>query len=183
MPSIVSPRILRRQRGVTAVESLIVVFVLAILIGVGAPSLHGQRERQELIGVAAQLETDVHLARSEAVARNRTVRLTLKEGGGASCYLIHEGTVPSCSCAEVERSACPVDGAVVRALVLPAGARVQLRSAVRSMVFDPLKGTVTPTATIKAESADGSALHQVVSITGRVRSCTPQGRVAGVAAC
>ena len=183
MPHTVSPCPARRQRGVSAVEALIVVFVLALVIGLGAPSLRGQAQRQELIGVAAQLATDLQLARSEAVARNRSLRLTLKEDHGASCYLIHEGPVPACSCADVERRSCPVDGAIVHAVALGAASPVQLRSTVRSLVFDPVKGTVSPTATIRVESTNGQALHQVVSIVGRVRSCSPQGRVVGAPAC
>lgn len=171
------------QRGVSAVEALIVVFVLAIIVGASAPSFDSLRQRQELFGVAAQLETDLQLARSEAVARNRSLRLTLKDTDGSTCYLIHEGPLPACSCAELERAACSVDGAIIRAAVWPAAGRVQVRANVRSMVFDPLKGTVTPTATIRAEARDGTALHQIVSVVGRVRSCSPQARVTGVPAC
>ena len=43
----------------------------------------------------------------------------------------------------------------------------------------PCKGTVTPTATLRVEARDGRAIHQVVNLLGRVRSCSPQGRIAG----
>lgn len=173
----------RTQRGVSAVEAMIVVSISAILVGASAPSFDTLRQRQELIGLAGQIETDLQFARSEAVSRNRSLRLTFGQTDGASCYLVHEGPIPSCTCADVERGACAVDGAIVRSLVQPSSGRVQVRANVRSLVFDPLRGTVTPTTTIRAESRNGDALHQVVSLVGRVRNCSPEGRVSGVPAC
>lgn len=173
-----------QQQGVSLVEALIVLCVIALVVGFSAPSFESIRQRAELSGVAGQIETDVHFARAEAVARNRTLHLTLKQAaGGATCYVVHEGPVPSCGCGELERAACAGAAGVVRAMVLPGGGRIRVSANVQSLHFDPLKGTVTPTATLRAESRDGLALHQVVSLVGRVRTCSPQARMAGVAAC
>jgi type IV fimbrial biogenesis protein FimT len=60
---------------------------------------------------------------------------------------------------------------------------VQVRSASRSVTFDPVRGTVTPTATLRVEARDGRAIHQVVNVLGRIRSCSPQGLAAGERAC
>jgi type IV fimbrial biogenesis protein FimT len=60
---------------------------------------------------------------------------------------------------------------------------VQVRSASKSLTFDPLKGTVTPTATLRVEGKDGRAIHQVINLLGRVRSCSPNGRVLDERAC
>jgi type IV fimbrial biogenesis protein FimT len=173
----------RIQRGVSAVEAMIVVSITTILVGAGAPSLDTLRQRHELIGLAGQIETDLQFARSEAVSRNRALRLTFGRNDGASCYLVHEGPSPACTCGEIARDACSVDGAIVRTLVLPAPSRVHLSANVSRMAFDPLLGTVTPTATLRAESRDGAAVHQIVSLVGRVRACSPGGRVSGMPAC
>jgi type IV fimbrial biogenesis protein FimT len=53
----------------------------------------------------------------------------------------------------------------------------------RSMLFDPVKGTTTPTATFKVTGRSGSAIHQVVNIMGRVRSCSPTPALSGYKAC
>jgi len=172
-----------RQRGVSMVEVMMVLVVTGLAVGASMPSVEALRQRAELAGVAAQIETDVHFARSAAVARNHTLRLTLKESHGGTCYLVHSGPVPNCDCEQVQRGACEVAGEVHRAVVFPGSSRVQVRASTRSMIFDPVKGTVTPTATLRAEARDGRALHQVVSLLGRVRTCTPQASMPGVTSC
>ncbi|HEX6723050.1 MAG TPA: prepilin-type N-terminal cleavage/methylation domain-containing protein, partial [Burkholderiaceae bacterium] len=68
---------IRPQRGITLIESMIVLFVLSVVIGTALPSLQSLRQRAALSGTAAQLETDLQFARSQARAISRTVRLTL----------------------------------------------------------------------------------------------------------
>jgi type IV fimbrial biogenesis protein FimT len=66
---------------------------------------------------------------------------------------------------------------------LPGAGRVALSSSSASMLFDAERGTVTPTGTLRLRLADGRAVHHVVNIMGRVRTCSPAGRVAGHPAC
>lgn len=172
------------QGGVSLIESMIVLFVLSIVIGTAIPSLRSLSQRADVAGAAAQLETDVHFARSQARALNRTVRLTLLEAGGGTCYMVHTGAAADCNCGGGQPApACSGDSELLRAVVLDPKGEVQVRSASKVVTFDPLKGTVTPTATLRVEGRDGRAIHQVVNLLGRVRSCSPQGRSMGEAAC
>jgi type IV fimbrial biogenesis protein FimT len=172
------------QHGVSLIESMIVLFVLSIVIGTAVPSLQSLRQRADLAGVAAQLETDVQFARSQALAMNRTVRLSLAEAAGGTCYLVHTGAATACRCGSTSQQAvCEGDAELLRAVKLNADGAVQVRSASKSVTFDPHRGTVTPTATLRVEARDGQAIHQIVNLLGRVRSCSPQGRNAGEAAC
>ena len=63
------------------------------------------------------------------------------------------------------------------------GDSVSLKTNVRSVLFDPVRGTSTPTATIQLKAASGMALHQVVNIMGRVRTCSPDPVVSGYKRC
>lgn len=177
-----SPR-LPLQRGITLIEALSGLAVASVTLGLAAPGLEAMRQRMELHGAAAQVETDIQFARSEAVARSRTVRMTLHESIGGSCYIVHTGPAAACSCTGAAGASCGASGEVLRSSFLPADGRVRIRSAVRSMTFDPVKGTVTPTATLRVESRDGRALHQVVNLLGRIRTCSPGGTMAGERSC
>ncbi|HET7526083.1 MAG TPA: GspH/FimT family pseudopilin [Burkholderiaceae bacterium] len=173
------------QHGVSLVEAMCILAVLSLTLGSAMPSLGSLRQRAELSAAAAQLETDVHFARGQAVALNHTVALTLRESNGASCYIIHTGPAADCGCSGQGPSAASCNGGseILRAVAFPTQGPVQVRSASKSLTFDPVKGTVTPTATLRVEGRDGTAIHQIVNLLGRVRSCSPQGRMTGERAC
>jgi type IV fimbrial biogenesis protein FimT len=173
-----------QQRGVTLIEAMSVVAILSIVLGTALPSFSALRQRADLAGVAAQLETDVQFARSQAAAFGHPVQLTLRESGGATCYMVHTGPAAQCSCGgSAAAAACTGDAGLLRSVSLAPSADVQVRSASKSIAFDPVKGTATPTATLRVEARDGRAIHHVVNLLGRVRSCSPGGRLAGEAAC
>ena len=75
------------------------------------------------------------------------------------------------------------DATEIRTVVLPIGERIALQANVASMLFDPVHGTSTPTGTLRVLDSRGRAIHHVVNIMGRVRSCSPQGAVPGYRAC
>jgi type IV fimbrial biogenesis protein FimT len=174
----------RLQRGVTLIESMTVLTIASLAIGSTLPGLSSLRQRAELAGVAAQLETDIQFARGHAAAMNRSVRLTLSEtAAGATCYIVHTGSAADCSCAPNGAAVCGGDAEALRAASFTTQGPVQVRSITKSMVFEPSRGTVTPTATLRVEGRDGRALHQVVNLMGRVRTCSPAGQVAGERSC
>ena len=76
------------------------------------------------------------------------------------------------------------DGAtLLRLEEQPAQRGVSIAPLSRALLFDAHKGTVTPTATLQVQAADGRAIHQVVNIMGRVRSCSPAGQLNGLPQC
>jgi type IV fimbrial biogenesis protein FimT len=172
----------RLPRGVTLIESLIVLTSTVVVLGTVAPGFHGLRERHQVEGAAAQLETDLMHARGLAVAQNRTLRLEFDRNEHGSCYVVHTGTAGQCRCAP-GGAVCDNGVQTLRSVLLPAGEPLSVASNVRSLVFDAVKGTVTPTATMKVQGRGGVAIHQVINIMGRVRSCTPDGAIRGLKSC
>jgi len=163
----------RAQAGITLVETTVVTSVLAVLTELAVPSFDSSMQRRHLEGAAAQLETDIHYARSLAVARNAPLRISFEAGAGGSCYVIHTGASNQCSCAADGTAICQGDAAAERAVRFEPGGTVSLRSNSSSALFDPTKGTSSPTAMVQLQARNGTAIHQVTNIMGRMRSCSP----------
>ena len=68
-------------------------------------------------------------------------------------------------------------------MILPTSDQVSLLANVGSVLFDPLHGTISPTGTLRLVGTDARAVHHVVNIMGRVRSCSPQAAIPGYRAC
>ena len=173
----------RHRRGFSMIESMTVLAVMAVTVGSAAPSLMALRDGKRLEGAAAQIETELQFARSLAVARNETVRFTFGSGTGAGCYVIHTGAPHGCVCGGPGVPAqCSAGAEALRSVSFEATDRLSIRSASSTFGFDPTKGTVTPTATLRLSTAPGKTLHVIVNLMGRVRSCSPNG-VPGYKAC
>lgn len=171
------------QRGVSLVESLIAVAIAAIATGATLPGFQQALEQRRLEGAAAQLHTDLQLARSEAVAHNRTLRISFGTSTSGSCYVVHTGAAASCSCDASGTPVCTAGAEPLRSVHFAAEGRLQLQSNVASMVLDAAKGTVSPTGTVRLLGAEGRAVHVVVNIMGRARKCSPGGALPGYPAC
>lgn len=176
-----TPRASHAQRGFTAVEGLICVTVLLIALSAALPGFGAARDQRRVEGAAAQLETDLQLTRGLAVAQNRTVRFEIVRETHGTCYVVHDGAAGDCTCSP-QGPVCRPGIQAHRHQHYAEDAGVSVQANVGSMVFDPLKGTVTPTATLRVEGARVS-IRQIVNIMGRIRSCSPEGVMPGYKAC
>jgi len=144
---------------VTLVETSVVASVLAVVTGLAVPSFQDALQRCHLEGAANQLETDIHYTRTMAVARNVPMRVSVEVGTGGSCYIIHTGAASECSCAGTGAAVCQAPAQAERSVFFPADGPVSLKSNSRSMVFDSLKGTSTPTATMQLTARNGMTVR------------------------
>lgn len=163
----------RTQQGVTLIEASVVVAISAITIGTAAPSYRQFIERQRLHGVAAQLATDLQFTRAESVMRNSGLRLSVYSQGWGSCYVIHSGAASQCTCNESGTATCIGGAKQLKTVQLPNADQLALESNVNSILFDPMHGTSTPAGTFKVIASSRRAVHHVVNLMGRVRSCSP----------
>jgi type IV fimbrial biogenesis protein FimT len=172
----------RRQRGVTVLESLIAVSVTAVALGSAVPGFEQARERRHLEGAAAQLETDILYTRSMAVAQDRGLRIQFRSESTGTCYVVHSGAAGACQCGGDGTTQCTAGTMVLRSAHFIGGGPVAVRANVGSILFHPVHGTSTPTGTLRITTRSGAAVHHVVNIMGRVRSCSPNG-VSGYVNC
>lgn len=171
------------QRGFTLIEACIVLAVTAIVAGSAAPAMQSLIDSRRLDGAANQLATDIQFVRTEAVARNEALRLSFHAAPAGSCYVIHTGNADQCTCASAGPALCGGNAQQVKTVTIASAERVALQANVASVLFDPVHGTSTPTGTLRVTGTSGRAVHHVINVMGRVRSCSPQAAVPGYRAC
>lgn len=164
-------------RGTTLVEALMALSTLAVALSATLPGWSDVRVRRQLEGSAAQLQSDLALARSLAVSQGESIRLSVAQTPAGACYLIHTGAAGDCSCTAQGHALCTAGAQSFRTVGFDAQQAVQLQSNSRSMVFSAARGTITPTATLALRGQDGRGLNLVVNIMGRVRTCSPDTRM------
>lgn len=160
------------QHGLTLVEVVIAMGLLAITAVMSIPPFSDMLQRRSLIGWADQLAADIRFARSEAVARADNVRMTLHTGASQGCYVIHTGPPDACTCDTTnEPATCAAPAVALKTVWTNPGHAPTLTANVRSQMFTP-QGTVTPTGTWTLTAPSGQQVQHVVNLLGRVRSCT-----------
>jgi type IV fimbrial biogenesis protein FimT len=117
------------------------------------------------------------------VARNQPVRLSFFNSAEGSCYVVHTGLSTQCSCAASGPATCNGGALEIKTVQFAARDRIGLQANTSSLLFDPLHGTSSPTATLRVQGMNGRAVHHVVNVMGRVRSCSPLNTVPGYPAC
>lgn len=170
-----------RQHGLTLVEAAIAASVIAVAATAAVPGLGQLIDARRLAGFANQLASDLQLARHEAIVRNQPVRFSLQSAAG--CYVVHTGSTGQCSCAAEGAAVCSGGAAQIRTVRWSLADHLALQSNSASIVFDPQHGTASPAATLRVTGNDGRAIHHVVNLLGRVRSCAGLGSVPGYRAC
>lgn len=174
---------LHSQRGITLVEVVMATTVMAIAAASAAPSFQRFIDKQRLDGAAAQLASDIQFTRAEAVLRNTGLRLRLQSSPWGSCYVIHTGAAGQCECPASGPAQCSGDAQALKTVQLRGTDNITLAGNVSSILFDPLHGTASPTATLNLTVASGAVVRHIVNVMGRVRTCSPQGSAAGYVAC
>jgi type IV fimbrial biogenesis protein FimT len=172
-----------RSRGLSLVETLCACSIVATALGVSVAGMHDFIAVQRLKAAAAEVETEVQLARSSALVRSQPVRLAIQPLAGGSCLLVHTGPRDACVCGAEGLPACKADAEVLHLNRHDASSGVRFATNDVSIAFSAANAMVTPTATVRLVDRNGRALHQIVNVMGRTRTCTPSAGLPGFRRC
>lgn len=173
----------RFQRGLTLIECCITLAIISILAGTAAPSIIESNKKLMLDGGAAELVTDLYLARSAATSHQEGVRVSFYIASSGSCMIVHTGTKADCGCDASGVMACTSPAVLIKGSYFPHSRGVDVSASVPSIRFDPKHGMATPAGTVRLTTASGQEVRHVVNIMGRVRSCSPGGFAKGYPVC
>jgi type IV fimbrial biogenesis protein FimT len=186
---------MRRRRnpsGFTIIELMLVIAVTAVVVTLAVPSLRDFMIRQRLKAVNAELVNDLQFARSESIARSRSVRVAFREDAAMTCYTIYtRGLLGDCDCRLPAGTACgnePPPGLVeIKTVQVPRSTAVQvepLDGMGNVVLFSGAKGLATPNAfQINVQSTIGASLRTTTNALGRPQVCSPGGTSTGIVAC
>lgn len=76
------------QRGISMIEVMATIAVLAVVMAIGAPNLSSWMHNTEIKSTAQNVLTGLQLARGEAVRRNARVSFTLTDASGTTSWLV-----------------------------------------------------------------------------------------------
>ncbi len=146
----------RSARGFTLVEMMTVVSILAVLLGIVAPSFSGFLASQQAKALTYDLTSDLMLARNEALKRNASVTVTAANAGDWT-----QGWT-------VATAAAPVTQLDHRNAAAQA---VSISGAPTAITFDPNGRVSAPLGSVRMTIGGGSNLRCLqLDPSGRVRS-------------
>lgn len=184
-----------RQAGVTLVELMIGVAVLAILLVVAAPSFSEYFEKGRVKGAVDELTNFLALARNEATKRDRNVRIVAGGAPDAWCFGANASPEPVPTAPVGAATACDC---TVATQCTVAGTRmtfdstrylgVTIDAVDDDFTYDRKLGSLTTlvgTQMVFNSQTGRFGLRVNVSPMGHARACVPPGELSmpGYAAC
>ena len=153
---------MRSNQGLTLIELMVGVAILATLMLVAAPSFNDSLARRRLEGIANELNSDLQYARTQAISSNASVSLVATTATAYSIGTYKTIALPTtCSLAADAPSTLPL-----------------------TITFEANRGTANADASITISCTSTTAtLRVVTSSMGRVQLCSPSSSFGGYTSC
>lgn len=184
-----------KSAGLTMLELMITLAIIAIILSLSVPSFSSFRETQRLISAAEQVYAHLQQARSESIARNVPAYVNFNSDGSETwmygissvnslCDVSITSPLSTGACVLIVDNGNGVTDAADFVLSRSGSAVFQdvsmeisnFSSGSTQIRFDPVRGMAS-SGQIDLQSNDGQ-LRIKVSLLGRVFLCSPDGSVA-----
>lgn len=177
-----------RRHGFTLVELIVVVAVVLVLLTLVAPAFEDLIARQRVQSVNAELVSDLHFARTEALHRNKKIVMAFGTNDTMTCYTIYTHEPAGvCTCLRPEGGRClglsrelKTVTVLRRTTVAVAASSAQLAE----FEFDTHRGDIVQAgAQVEVTSTRSGSLLTQINQIGRTTVCSPNGSISGVPSC
>lgn len=163
----------RRTRGLTLIELMVALAIVAVLMTLALPSFGSILARHRLKAAAEQMAADLGELRLLAAQRGQTMHLNVQPGA-QWCYAL--ATVSGCDCRVAQ--SCRMK--TVRAIDHPG---VTLAEGGEVTVDPHVIGPVLHGGQALLRSAEGATLRVGLTPLGRPKVCAPGGAQGGYPGC
>lgn len=166
---------LKRQFGLTLIELVFAMAIMAILAAVAVPSFRGFLAQQRVKAAANTLSEDLRFGRDESVRLGRNVHVSY-QGGAKWCWGLRFDQ--ACDCSGANPAA--------RCDISRAGAADFKGVALlgnQPAVFEPEQGRVAQPGRTEFLSQSGDKIRVELMPNGRVYNCVLDGNLAGIDPC
>lgn len=166
----------RTVHGLTLIEVLVAIAIIATLMGLAAPSFTESIARGRLEGTVVTLANDLHYARSEAVRRRSNVTLAVGNDAAGNFYRI---TDPAAPAGQTELKKVYMANGVT----LSGVAADDSLTAAAPVVFEGLRGTTAAVTLVGVSTQTSARLRVTANALGRLSVCTTSSNMGSYPTC
>lgn len=174
-------QLLRKMRGVTLIELMIVIVISAILLAAAIPAFQDTIDKNRLKAATENLYGDLQFAKAESIKRNQKVYIVISATSSSPSWSYYLTENDACDLTETDpkdsdycgtgdltngrmkRQATSADYPNVKITSKPASGKLS---------FSPLRGSAD-NGTVTMESGRQRQMSAIVSGLGRIRLCSP----------
>lgn len=171
----------QKQKGLTLTETLVGLIIIGILVALITPSIQIYYQQNRLKGAAENLYDNITLARTTAIEKATTAKITITTGA-AWCYGMSSGAI-ACACGSAG-SASNCDLGIVSAADYP-GTTLATTLSGATTTFNAARGVPNNTGTVTFSTTSGGSqsVQLTLNALGFSSLCSPSGTVGGYAGC
>ena len=175
------------QRGVTLIELMVSIAVIAIIASLAAPSFSSVFADRKIKGLGGEIMSDLYFAKMESAQSNSCIAVDFSATGYTIRKLAPYPAPPPCTIAAATTIT------TIKTVTISGNNTITPTSGTTylSAIFDPVRTTATvamvglvgATVDISNSGASSKSLRISVSTLGRPQICSPNGTVSGFTAC